>query len=227
MLLLTTYPDFLARVDELGFMALSHLQPGFPSLSAETSPDSWHTGDAESDPWLWKDRAAEEKRLAYGCILGGSKGFVSARFYPYFYAACHPARPMPDRWFAGEINHTLWEVYQLFESKTLLNTADVRLEMCVTPKKGGTRVDDCLQRLQRDYYLTVAGCRKKISRAGQPYGWPASVYDRVQHWAPPGWLDGAAAINPAAARETILDRALEMNPRLERAPLAAILFPAV
>src|SRR5262245_30221152 len=101
---LTRYQDFLDRVDELGFMALSRLLPGLPSLSEETPRSIWHTGDDDTDPWHWKDRAAEEKRLAYGCILGGHKGFVSARMYPVFYAAYHPAESMPDRWAMGQVN---------------------------------------------------------------------------------------------------------------------------
>ena len=79
---LITYQDFLDRVDELGFMALSYMLPGLPCLSEETRSESWHGDDPDADPWAWKDRAAEEKRLAYGCILGGHKGFVSARMYP-------------------------------------------------------------------------------------------------------------------------------------------------
>jgi hypothetical protein len=74
--MLTTYEDFVARVESLGFMALSPLLPGLPSLGGETPESLWHTG-LDTDPWRWKDRAAEEKCLAYGCILGGHKGLPS------------------------------------------------------------------------------------------------------------------------------------------------------
>ncbi len=83
--MLMTYEDFLDRVETLGFMAFSPLLPGLPSLGGETPENLWHTGQ-DTDPWRWKDRAAEEKRLAYGCILGGHKGFISQRMYPVFYA---------------------------------------------------------------------------------------------------------------------------------------------
>jgi len=77
MLLLATYQDFIHRVEELGFLPMSNILLGYPSLGAETPGHIWHTG-LETDPWQWKDRAAGEKQLAYGCILGGHKGFVSA-----------------------------------------------------------------------------------------------------------------------------------------------------
>jgi hypothetical protein len=48
--LLTTYADFLARVEALGFMALSQILPGLPSLGGETAENLWHTG-LDTDPW--------------------------------------------------------------------------------------------------------------------------------------------------------------------------------
>jgi len=64
-------------------MALSNILPDFPSLIKETPKEIWHTGDPDTDPWCWKDRAAEEKQIAFGCILGGHKGFVSSRLYSF------------------------------------------------------------------------------------------------------------------------------------------------
>ena len=110
--MLMTYEDFLDRVETLGFMAFSSLLPGLPSLSGETPENLWHTG-LDTDPWRWKDRAAEEKRLAYGCILGGQKGFISQRMYSYFYAAFHPMLSMEERWEAGSVNQRTWQVWQL------------------------------------------------------------------------------------------------------------------
>jgi hypothetical protein len=118
--MLTTYNDFIVHVDALGFMALSPILPGFPSLGSETRANLWHTG-LDTDPWRWKDRAADEKRLAYGCILGGHKGFVAQRMYPVFYAAFRPALSMPERWASGEINQRTWQLWQLFEKEGTLN----------------------------------------------------------------------------------------------------------
>ena len=116
-MLLRIYKDFLGRVDELGLMALSNILPGFPSLTEETPKEIWHTGDINTDPWCWKDRAAEEKRLAFGCILGGHKGFVSARMYSLFYTAFHPQEHMEERRASGQISQTVWQLWQFFEGR--------------------------------------------------------------------------------------------------------------
>jgi hypothetical protein len=117
--MLTIYEDFVARVEFLGFMALSQLLPGVPSLGDETAESLWHTG-LDSDPWRWKDRVAEEKRLAYGCILGGYKGFVTQRMYPIFYAAFHPTLSMPERWAGGTVSQTTWRLGSFLKKKGTL-----------------------------------------------------------------------------------------------------------
>lgn len=224
MTLLNTYPDFVERVDELGFLPLSPFLPGMPSLSEETPPGLWHTGDHESDPWGWKDRAAEEKRLAYGCILNGAKGFVSARLYGVFYAAYHPQASMADRWGVGEVKQTTWQVWQLFEQRRLLNTSEVRHALGVTPKSGASRVDAALLELQREFYLAIVGSRQKMGKDGQLYGWPASVFDRVPEWAPAGWLQPAVQLSQTAAREMILESGLAMGSQVDPEALAKRLF---
>ncbi len=218
---LTRYEDFLDRVNELGFMTLSRLALGLPSLEGETPGHIWHSGNPDTDPWCWKDRAAQERRLAYGCILGGHKGFVARRMYPLFYAAYHPPQPMRQRWVSGHVSQTLWRLWQLFEERTTLSTASVRQLMSVRKKSGSSRVDAALVRLQHDYYITVAGNERKVGRDGQPYGWPACLYCRVMDWAPAAWIKGTSAWQPAAAAERILDEAAAMGQHVRRDELAS------
>ncbi len=223
MALLKKYEDFLDRVDELGFMTLSNILPGLPSLSEETPGGIWHTEDSSTDPWCWKNRAAEEKRLAFGCILGGHKGFVSARMYSVFYKAFHPQEHMEERRADGEVSQEVWRLWQLFEGKTLLNTGDIRREMGVTLKKGGSKVDKAIRELQQYYYITVAGSRQKTDRYGQPYGWSANVYDKVENWAPEGWVRLNQGLSLEEAKERILDNGIAAGKNIDRSELAAIL----
>jgi hypothetical protein len=216
---LTTYEDFVARVESLGFMALSHLLPGLPSLGGETAESAWHTG-LDTDPWRWKDRAAEEKRLAYGCILGGHKGFVTQRMYPIFYAAYQPKLSMSERWADGTVNQTTWRLWQLFEEHSKLNISQVRQIMGVTRKQGTGGVDSAIEQLQHEYYITVDGNDRKISAKGEFYGWPVNRYYRVVDWAPAGWLDSANDWSQAEARELILDDGAAMASGVNRKDLA-------
>ena len=217
--MLTFYEDFIARVESLGFMALSPLLPGFPSLGGETPESLWHTG-LDTDPWRWKDRAAEEKRLAYGCILGRHKGFVSQRMYPIFYAAFHPMLSMPERWATGTVNQRTWQLWQLFEKEGTLNISQVRKTLGVGGKQGVSAVDISIQQLQHEYYITVAGNDRKVSAKGEFYGWPVIRYSRVMDWAPTGWLDSAKDWSAEEARELILDDGIAMSDGINRPELA-------
>lgn len=223
MPVLTQYEQFLERVDQLGLMTLSPALPGLPCLSEETAPGQWHTG-ADTDPWLWKDRAAADKKLAYGCILGGHKGFISAGLYAAFYAACHPAAAMPDRWSAGAVRKEAWDLWTYFESHPLTSTSEIRRDMGVTRSSGAGSLDAAVEQLEREFYITTAGVRRKVSRAGQPFGWPATVYDRVTAWAPPAWLQDAPGMRPGEGRALILDAAARINPNLDLAALAGFLL---
>jgi hypothetical protein len=217
--ILTTYEDFVARVDALGFMALSHLTPGLPSLGGETPESLWHTG-LETDPWRWKDRAAEEKRLAYGCILGGHKGFVSRCMYPIFYAAFHPRLSMPERWADGTVSQRTWQVWQLFEEKGTLNISQVRQALGVSRGQGLSAVDTAIQQLQKEYSITMDGNDRKVSANGEYYGWPVNRYRRVLDWVPAGWLDGVQDWSAAEAREWILEDGVAMSEGVNRRDLA-------
>lgn len=217
--LLTTYEEFVARVDTLGFMALSQLMPGLPSLGGETPKSLWHTG-RDTDPWRWKDRAAQEKRLAYGCILGGHKGFVTQRLYPVFYAAFHPTLSMPERWAHGILPQRTWRLWQLFEEEGLLTISQVRQILGVSQKQGASAVDAAMQQLQQEYYITVDGNERKVSAKGELYGWPVNRYSRVVDWAPAGWLDSADDWSAEDARERILDAGSAMSDSVNRQQLA-------
>ncbi len=221
--MLMTYEDFLDRVETLGYMALSPLLPGLPSLSGETPENLWHTG-LDTDPWRWKDRAAEEKRLAYGCILGGYKGFVSQRMYPIFYAAFHPLLSMPECWEAGTVNQRTWQVWQLFEEKSTLNISQIRQSLGVSRNQGVGAVDNAIQQLQQEYYITIDGNDRKISAKGKFYGWPVNRYSRVRDWTPAGWLDSSRGWTAAEARELILDEGVAMSEGVIRQDLAKKLF---
>ncbi len=218
--MLENYQDFLQRVNKLGFLPLSRLAPGLPFLENETRRSAWHTGNPETDPWRWKDRAAEERRLAYGCILGGHKGFVARRAYALFYAANQPSQPMPERWQAGVVSQATWQMWKLFEQHDRLDTSQARRMLGRPGKETSRAADAALKELQRDYYITVAGSAQKISAAGQAYGWPSLVYCRVRSWIPEDWLAEAEDWDAHEARQAILEGAAEAGAGIDLTRLA-------
>jgi hypothetical protein len=124
----------------------------------------------------------------------------------------------------GLVNQTVWQLWQLFEVKTLLNTSDIRQEMGVTQKKGGSKVDRAIIELQKYFYITVAGSSRKTGKYGQPYGWPANLYDKPLNWVPEKWMTGNNDISCEEAREKILDIGTAIGKDLNRSELERVLF---
>jgi len=187
-LVLRTYAEFLSYAEECGVMVFAgKFIKGFPNLYELTTPSQWYTGNPETDPWQWRDRAAAEKRLAFGNILGGRKGFIAPRLYPLFYSACRPDGGMEDRWRRGLVKKIVYDVYRLFEDGLILDTAEIRRRMNVRKSEGASAVDGAVVTLQKEFYITVCGNRRKVSFDGTEYGWPANTYQLVDDWAA-DWL---------------------------------------
>ena len=111
----------------------------------------------------------------------------------------------------------------MFEKQHLQNTSEIRRELSVSLKNGASRVETSLGALQAEFYLTTAGVRQKFGKTGKPYGWPATVFDRVVDWAPAEWLKDALNWDPRGARDTILEVGIAANPNLDRKALAGLL----
>lgn len=190
MELFITYEDLISYVDRYGVLAFYGKMPaGILTLEALTLEQNWHTGDPITDPWKWKDRAASEHKLAFGCVLNGHKGFLSQDMYPLFYDAFHDAITLEERYLNGLVPKMEMDIYRMFEHGAVLSTADIRSALHVTKKQGASEADSALKSLQRQFLISVCGSKRKLSFEGLEYGWPANAYCLTELWAK-DWLIG-------------------------------------
>jgi hypothetical protein len=221
--MLRTYAEFLSYAEECGVMVFAgKFAEGFPNLYELTAPSRWHTGDPETDPWEWRDRAAIDKRLAFGNIIGGRKGFISPKLYPLFYSACRPDGSMEDRWSRGHVKKTVYDVYRLFEENGVLDTAEIRRRMNVRKSEGASAVDSAVVTLQKEFYITVCGNRRKKSFDGTEYGWPANTYQLTDDWAA-DWLRDPL-LPTLDARTLILEHIAALDGRIDIKKAEKLLF---
>jgi hypothetical protein len=220
--MLRTYAEFLAFAEDTGVVIFADaFIEGLPNLY-DLTRGQWHTGDRETDPWQWRDRAAVDKRLAFGNILGGHKGFISPRLYPLFYSACRPDGSMAERWRWGHVRKTVYDVYRLFEEGVPLDTGEIRRKMNVRKSEGASSVDRAVVTLQREFYITVCGNRRKVSFDGQEYGWPANTYCLVDDWAA-DWLK-EPLLPTDEARGRILAHITALDQRIDTGKAEKLLF---
>lgn len=223
--MIKNYREFLDRVNELGFYAFSgKFADGFPKLDNETIETQWYTGDTDTDPWQWRIRAVEEKALAFGCILGGYKGFISKEYYRLFYASMHPQNDIIQMYDSGELSASIIKVYKLFEKGTVLSTADIRSLLNVSKKEGASKADKAIEELERMFFLSICGSKRKVSIKGEEYGWPANTYCLTEDWAGEDWICPNEKIDPKTAREIIIGRAASFSDKINRTKLSKIFF---
>ncbi|HWS28585.1 MAG TPA: hypothetical protein VN512_00590 [Clostridia bacterium] len=201
---LVTYEDFISHVNRKGILAFYGKVPaGIPTLEALTLEQSWHTGEADADPWRWRARAVTEHKLAFGCVLNGYKGFLSKDMFSLFYDAFHETKTLEERYLDGLVPKMEMDIFRMFESGASLSTADVRSALRVTKKQGASEADTALKSLQRQFLISVCGSKRKLSFEGLEYGWPANAYCLTELWAK-NWLAGKR-LKREEARERILD----------------------
>lgn len=203
---LNTYHDFINRVNELGFMSFNTIIKGFPAVTTET--DQLFSNNPETDPWFWKDRCCAEKKLAFGDFFLGKKGFISPEFYSIFYLVYHPEETIEEQWENGTIDSMTWDLWKLLENKqTALSTSEIRKELGVSAKKGGSSLNNAILNLQLSFDITLVGGKQRIDKSGKPFGDPANLYDKVTSHIPKEWLIKPQGLDKETAKQIILERA--------------------
>ena len=97
-----------------------------------------------------------------------------------FYAACRPDGSPEDRYRRGHVKKLVLDVYRLFEDGADLDTGEIRRLMNVRKSDGAERsesvhaLDGAVVTLQKEFYITVCGSRRKVGADGAEYGWPAN-----------------------------------------------------
>ncbi len=106
----------------------------------------------------------------------------------------------------------------------MLNISQIRQSLGVSRKQGASAVDNAIQQLQKEYYITMDGNDRKISAKGEFYGWPVNRYRRVLDWAPAGWLLSDSDCSVDQARKMILEEGLANTEGVKPQELAKKLF---
>jgi len=188
-----TYNDFIEKMNEIGFA---------PPQTDFNIPDSqmW-TGDPELDPWIWKDRAVQDKKLAYGSFYNGKKGYIAPRFYSIFIDAFKPRKTIEERHESGKLGQYEWKFWQLLkEENRALGTHEYRKLIGVTADKGRSALDAAVVRLQMTFDIATIGNVDMLDKNGKPYNQSVG-YDKVENWVPQEWL----TMNPRIEHEEALE----------------------
>lgn len=172
-----SYKDFKENLYKAGMSVGGANNEGVFSLCdyyGETV--QWHTEDTETDPWEWRMRVLnEETDIAYGKFFFKKSGYITKEWYPYFYAVRRGSRELEEEYEQGNISLFARKIYHLFiEYK--------ELPLHLIKQYGGfkgedkSKFDAAMTELQMKFYITMCGRARKVSKAGEEYGWSSTVF---------------------------------------------------
>lgn len=206
-----TYREFLAALDELGFLLFGGGSTGMLKLSDITEPEAWFRG-GEDDPWHWREMLCERKDGVYARVLGGQTFLISWKWYPAFLAAYRDCDTLDERYEAGMVSAAVWRMRNLFEENHALAKHELSARFTKSEVTKGLNV------LQREMYITISGEVQKLSVDFRPVGWPSMEFTRVEDWAADA-LAESEKLNPKEMRKAIRRRAGEISPQADKEAL--------
>lgn len=75
--------------------------------------------------------------------------------------------------------------------------------------------DAALTRLQAGLFLTICGETRKVSRTGEPYGWPVSLFCTPEAFFPGDVWEESLRIAPEEACFRIREHIARLNPQAD------------
>ena len=206
----------LDHVERVGFLPLfKNDVPGF-SVEERTCAEDWWTGDAERDPWEWRELLARSGRVAYGKFFDKKAGFISLGWLPAFANFRRDGYDFDALWDDGKAHHRWKKLMDCFRDRPERLSFELK-EAAGFGKGGEPNFEGNITALQMRLYLVVRDFRRRENKRGEPYGWAIAVY------APPESVWGYEAVTgaygevPARSGERILRRLEELYPVPDRA----------
>ena len=175
-----SWQELVDWIDEVGFLPL--FRNGIDGFSAEerTCPQDWWSGDADRDPWEWRQLIARSGRVAYGKFFGKKAGFISKAWFPDFANWRRDGYDFDSRWDDGLAITRQKKIMDQFTEAGALLSYELK-ERAGFGKGGEKNFEGTVTDLQMSSYLIIRDFRQKLNKKGQPYDWPrAKVFHQIQ-----------------------------------------------
>ncbi len=146
-----------------------------------TPPVKWHCGDQEVDPWEWRMRVLEERDdIAYSKMFGGTSGFITKDWYPYFFAVRRNGESFEDVYERGTISNAAKRIYEIISGGYVALHEIKALGGFGKAEK--SQFDRAMLELQMEMFITMTGRQQKKNKYGIEYGWNSTVFTTVENF---------------------------------------------
>jgi hypothetical protein len=189
-------------IQKIGFLPL--FKSGLPGFSVEerTASDSWWSDNPEEDPWEWRGVIAQSGLFAYGKLFSKKAGFVSKEWFPAFAALRREGLCFSERYISGLSSRAEKRITDVLMDYGEMPAFELKSAAGFGGKHGEKGFDTAISNLQMRTYIVINGFQRKISRAGDEFGWPASVYTTPECLWGPDYIQ--SELSPDEAEEKII-----------------------
>lgn len=212
-----TWQELVNWINEIGFLPLFQNEIEGFSVEEHVSPLYWWTGNAEQDPWEWREVIAGTGKVAYGKFFERKVGFISKEWFPVFANYRRDGYDFDSRWEDGLANIRHKKIMDCFETDEEVEEAREHTGLQMKREAGFGRdgyknFDGMITELQMQTYLVVSGFRRKRSKKGHEYGMPVCVYSRPEKLWGYDMVTGAYREEPEDSGEKIFRHIRELYP---------------
>lgn len=220
--LIHNYAELEAYVDKVGFLPL--FAGDITGFSAEEHSDArfWWSGNTERDPWEWRVRAAQSRRIAYGKFFGGKAGFISTEWLPVFANYRRDGYDFDSLYEEGLAKNRARCIMELFESRDRLYSYEIK-SLAGFGKGGLKNFSGIMTELQMKLYLVTTDFRRRVNKRGEEYGMPVARYERPEDVWGYELVSSAYTEEPADSFERIVSHVCKMYPEAEEAEILTFL----
>ncbi len=175
-----------------------------------------HTGDPETDPWEWRIRAVTECHdLAFGKFFFRKSGWISREWMPCFIVVRRGTASCEELYEEGRLSHLEKEIFCSITARGTAALHDIKADIGCS-KAVASRFDTALTSLQDKLLMMICGEQQKLSKSGEPYGWPSTCFCTPERFFGPSLSDEVAGLASEEARDRITEQILRINPAADQ-----------
>lgn len=212
--------DLLRLIHEVGFLPLfANSIPGF-SVEERTTPDSWWTGDPESDPWEWRVILAASDEVAYGKFFQRKAGFISKEWFPAFANYRRNGYDFDALFDDGLASYRSKNVMDAFHLNERMEGDSLSVSE-ITERTGETERAPAL--LQEQAYLIIGNFQQQRSKSGKPFGLPSALYVTPETKWGYDFVTGEYSVSPSQSWQKMAAQIKRAYPGADDAQIQAAL----
>lgn len=191
-------------IQKVGFLPLfKNTVPGF-SVEEHTLSSSWWGGNAQTDPWEWRNQLSNFENITYGKFFNKKSGFISKKWFPYFVATRRDGYDFDSRYEDGLANHRQKKIFDFLQKNDTVSSKTLKVQTGFG-KGGDVGFDSSINFLQMHTYVVIKGFSYNISKDGMPYGRSLTNYCLPEKLWGENYIRSSYEISTTYARKSIYD----------------------